>query len=77
MTVCLTEATRLISSKSSRPTAAIVAVPLTMRPALRSMSSTIRENISVLEAILINGVGLPPKTDPRPVVKHTTVAHPR
>jgi hypothetical protein len=49
-------------------------VPLTIRPALRSMSPGIRSNIWLFGAILIDGVGFAPKTEPRPVMKQTTVA---
>ena len=42
-----------------------------MRPALKSMSSLMRSNIGVFVAILIDGAGLNPKTDPRPVVNST------
>lgn len=51
-------------------------MPSTIRPQLMSMSSVICSYISVLVASLMDGVGRHPKTDPRPVVKHTTVAPP-
>ena len=43
-------------------------------PQLTSISSVIRSYIGVLVAILIEGTGLNPKTEPRPVVKQMMFA---
>jgi hypothetical protein len=40
------------------------------------MSSVMRRYISVLVASLIDGVGLQPNAEPRPVVKHMTLQPP-
>jgi hypothetical protein len=68
------EATRSIISNISVPFSEIVAVPSMISPQLTSMSSLIRLNIGVLVAILIEGAGLAPKQEPRPVVKSTIFA---
>src|SRR5205814_3569339 len=70
------EATAMIRSKISCPTSSRVAVPSTTRPQLTSMSDAMRWYISEFVASLRQGAGRLPNTDPRPVVKHTTVAPP-
>src|SRR5262249_14336779 len=71
----LPEATATISSKIWRPTVAS-AVPSTITPQLMSMSSSMCRYISELVASLIDGTGLQPNTEPRPVVKQTRLQPP-
>ena len=58
------------------PTASTVSEPSTMVPQFTSMSSSMWLNTRELVASLSDGAGLQPYTDPRPVVKHTTLAPP-
>jgi hypothetical protein len=66
----------MMRSEISSPTSMSPARPSVIRPQLMSMSSAIRRYMAVLVASLIEGVGAHPNTDPRPVVKQTTVAPP-
>src|SRR5438067_501611 len=70
------EAVASISSKILRPACATVSDPSRISPQLTSMSSSIRWYIAVLVAILIEGEGLQPYTEPRPVVKQMRLAPP-
>src|SRR5882724_1609908 len=63
----LPEATATISSKICRPTTGS-GVPSRITPQLMSMSSSMWRYISELVASLIEGTGLQPNTEPRPVV---------
>src|SRR6188768_1151799 len=65
-----------ISSKMRWPHCCTVSSPSRMVPQLTSMSSSMRWNIGVLVASLIDGAGLQPNTLPRPVVKQTRLAPP-
>src|SRR5713226_6978542 len=56
------------------PASCAVCVPSTMVPQLMSISSDMRLYREVFDAILREGVGLQPKTDPLPVVKQMTLA---
>src|SRR5690349_13640172 len=62
--------------KIRSPTCCTVSSPVTTVPQLMSMSSSIRWYIGVLVASLMEGVGLQPKTLPRPVVKQSRLAPP-
>src|SRR5216683_2417307 len=63
-----------IASKIRAPASCAVCVPSTMVPQLMSISSDMRLYREVFDAILREGVGLQPKTDPLPVVKQMTLA---
>src|SRR5262249_43822941 len=71
--VSLPLATARPSSKICRPTAS-TGVPSRMTPALMSMSSVMCRYSGVLVATLIDGAGLQPNTEPRPVVNTSTLA---
>src|SRR5947207_5621290 len=73
--LCLPEATAMISSKICRPTVGS-GVPSRMTPQLMSMSSLRWRYISEFVASLIDGTGLQPKTEPRPVVKQMMLQPP-
>src|SRR5437879_373086 len=64
----LPEATARTSSKICRPTTGS-GVPSRITPQLMSMSSDMCRYMRLLVASLIEGTGLQPKTEPRPVVK--------
>ena len=68
------EAVAKIKSNISCPISWIVASPSTIRPQLMSISPAIRSNIVVFVANFKHGVGLHPKTEPRPVVKQAMLA---
>lgn len=68
------DATASRRSKISRPFSSTVESPSMMSPQLMSMSSCMRLNMRVLVASLIDGAGLEPKQDPRPVVNATRLA---
>src|SRR5882757_280902 len=70
------DATRSIRSKIRCPHCCTFSSPSRMVPQLTSMSSSIRLNIGVLVASLMEGDGLQPNTLPRPVVKQTRLAPP-
>src|SRR5216683_3109807 len=72
--VSLPDAMARISSKIRAPASCPVCVPSTMVPQLMSISSDMRLYREVFDAILREGVGLQPKTDPLPVVKQMTLA---
>src|SRR5437879_13629550 len=69
------EATATTSSKICRPTASS-GVPSRMTPQLMSMSSAMCRYMSELVASLLDGTGLQPNTEPRPVVKQMMLAPP-
>ena len=71
----LPEATAITSSKIWRPTVAI-GVPSRTTPQLMSMSSAMWRYISELVASSIDGTGLHPNTEPRPVVKQMMLQPP-
>src|SRR2546426_5745442 len=71
----LPEATATISSKICPPTAGS-GVPSRITPQLMSMSSSMWRYMSELVASLIEGTGLQPKTEPRPVVKQMRLQPP-
>src|SRR5262247_2557143 len=73
--VRLPEATAMTSSKICRPTTGS-GVPSRITPQLMSMSSSMWRYIRELVASLMDGTGLLPKTDPRPVVKQMTLQPP-
>src|SRR5437667_262743 len=73
--VRLPEATAMISSKIWRPTVGS-GVPSRITPQLTSMSSCMWRYISELVASLMDGTGLQPNTEPRPVVKQITLQPP-
>src|SRR5262249_26323909 len=73
--LCLPEATATISSKICRPTEAS-GVPSRITPQLMSMSSSMCRYMRLLVASLMDGTGLQPKTEPRPVVKQMTLQPP-
>src|SRR5581483_485113 len=73
--VLLPEATARISSKICLPTTSS-GVPSRTTPALMSISSIMCWYRGELVAILIDGAGLQPNTEPRPVVKTRTLAPP-
>src|SRR3546814_10177740 len=68
------QATSRILSKISWPTCTTVFSPSAMPPQLMSMSSAMRLYMAVLVASLMDGEGLKPNTEPRPVVKQTRLA---
>src|ERR1700733_531991 len=70
------DAVSSIRSKMRWPHCCTVSSPSRIVPQLTSMSSSIRLNIGVLVASLIEGDGLHPNTLPRPVVKQTRLAPP-
>src|SRR5229473_8399475 len=71
----LPEATATISSKIWLPTFGS-GVPSRITPQLISMSSCMWRYMSELVASLIDGTGLQPKTEPRPVVKQIMLQPP-
>src|SRR4026209_2310920 len=71
----LPDATATISSKICRPTWAS-GVPSRLTPQLISMSSHRCRYIKLLVASLIDGTGLQPNTEPRPVVKQIMLQPP-
>src|SRR5574342_439046 len=71
----LPEATATISSKICRPTAGSGS-PSRITPQLMSMSSSMWRYMRLLVASLIEGTGLQPNTEPRPVVKQMTLQPP-
>src|ERR1700736_3309730 len=71
--VFLPLATARISSKICLPTSS-TGVPSRIPPGLTSVSSSMCSYIGVLVAPLIDGAGLQPKTEPRPVVNTSTLA---
>src|SRR5215510_10839059 len=71
----LPDATAITSSKIRRPTVAI-GVPSRTTPQLMSMSSAMWRYISEFVASLIDGTGLQPNTEPRPVVKQMMLQPP-
>src|SRR5262249_13088552 len=73
--VFLPLATARISSKICRPTSS-TGVPARITPASTSMSSVMCRYSGVFVATLIDGTGLQPKTEPRPVVNTSTFAPP-
>src|SRR5260370_20826622 len=72
--VSLPDAMARISLKILAPACSTVSSPSMMGPQLMSMSSDMRLEREVLEARLWDGVGLQPKTEPRPVLKQMTLA---
>src|SRR5690242_10262824 len=52
----------------------MLAVPVAMGPQSMSISSRIRRKISLLDDSFIDGEGLQPKAEPRPVVNAISVA---
>ncbi len=73
--VFLPLATSRISSKIWAPTSS-TGVPSRITPALMSMSSIIWSYVGEFVATLMDGAGLQPKTEPRPVVNTQTFAPP-
>src|ERR1043165_1542092 len=73
--VGLPDATARISSKIWRPTSSSDTPPRIV-PQSMSMSSFMWRYSAELVASLIDGTGLQPNTEPRPVVKHTRLAPP-
>src|SRR4029453_13078554 len=73
--LCLPDATATISSKICRPTSGS-GVPSRITPQLMSMSSDMWRYIRLLVASLIDGTGLQPNTEPRPVVKQIMLQPP-
>src|SRR5205814_8860820 len=71
----LPDATATTSSKICRPTTGS-GVPSRITPQLMSMSSSMWRYISELVASLIDGTGLHPNTEPRPVVKQMMLQPP-
>src|SRR5262249_15961106 len=69
------DATAMISSKIFRPTTGS-GTPSRITPQLMSMSSSMCRYIRLLVASLMDGTGLQPKTEPRPVVKQMTLQPP-
>src|SRR5262249_1626793 len=70
------EAVARINRKIFSPASCTVVDPSRISPALKSMSSSMRSYIGVLVAILSDGDGLHPYTEPRPVVKQIMFAPP-
>ena len=70
------EAVRRNSSKMRWPISCTDAVPSRISPQLMSMSSSSLLNIGVLVASLMDGAGLEPNIEPRPVVKAIRLAPP-
>src|SRR5918999_1854244 len=68
------EAVARTRSKICRPISATEYSPSRIAPQLTSMSSAMVRYISLLLASFRLGTGRQPKTDPRPVVKQTTLA---
>src|SRR5213079_3085350 len=73
--LCLPEATATISSKIWRPTTSS-GVPSRITPQLMSMSSVMWRYMSEFVASLMEGTGLHPNTEPRPVVKQIRLQPP-
>src|SRR6266851_3545645 len=71
----LPEATATISSKICRPTSGS-GVPSRITPQLMSISSDMCRYMRLLVASLIEGTGLQPNTEPRPVVKQIMLQPP-
>src|SRR5215470_5986425 len=73
--VRLPDATATMSSKICRPTVGS-GVPSRMTPQLMSMSSCMWRYMSEFVASLMDGTGLQPNTEPRPVVKQMRLQPP-